>query len=240
MLWEIGAAAFVGYAGLPTLWMRWRSQRTLRQGPTDLPEVALTFDDGPDPVGTPQVLSILSQANVRATFFLLGAKAARYPDLVRQIVAAGHEIGSHMYHHRITWFLGPKATRRELVQSIAAITDAAGRPPTCFRPPWGVFNTAMLLWGKARQALLPPVIWTLHAGDWYPRVRPEQITRRILRRVAPGSIVLLHDGCGYPGNPSALISALPEAIRQLKARGYHFVTLNHWPGGTLPEEVNAV
>jgi len=234
MIWQLGATAFASYAGLPTLWMRWASRHALRRGPGDRPEVALTFDDGPDPTYTPRVLAALAASDVKATFFMLGKRAAAHPDVARAVVSAGHEVGSHMYHHRPVWLLAPGALRRELTRASESIAAAIGRPPDCFRPPWGIFSAAMF---SSVGRALPTVLWSVHPGDWRPGIKPEQITARVLRRLSPGAIILLHDGTGYPGDPAALIAALPGIIAQIRDRGYRFVRLSRWLGGGPPEGV---
>src|SRR5881397_2162197 len=122
-----GAAAWVGYG--------WGAQCALpllavRRGAAGRRRVALTFDDGPDPEATPRLLRLLAARDVRATFFLIGERAARHPDIVRALVADGHEVGNHTWHHRNAWFLSPRATAEEILGGAHILADLTGGMPT--------------------------------------------------------------------------------------------------------------
>jgi peptidoglycan-N-acetylglucosamine deacetylase len=105
-------------------------------------QVALTFDDGPDPTHTPRILDTLGAADVRAAFFLVGRQVEGAPDIARAIASAGHDLGNHTYSHRHFWTLPPGPSRDEVDRGAWGITDATGRAPRYFRPPWGTFNWA--------------------------------------------------------------------------------------------------
>jgi peptidoglycan/xylan/chitin deacetylase (PgdA/CDA1 family) len=184
--------------------------------------VALTFDDGPHPAFTPQILDILKRYGVRATFFLIGARAERYPDLARRIVAEGHEIGDHTYSHpadlpRKDW----DAICREIVKGADAIERVTGVRPKLFRPPRGYLNyrvhTAAQLCG------FTVVLWTVSA-DHHDAPTPEAMAQRVFKLVHPGAIVLMHDG-RIPIRWKD-VKALPLLLDGLRKRGYRFVTVS--------------
>jgi peptidoglycan/xylan/chitin deacetylase (PgdA/CDA1 family) len=189
-------------------------------------KVALTFDDGPDPEYTPRVLDILAAHGTRATFFLVGERAARAGDLVRRIAAAGHDLGNHTWSHRSLWLTGPRETGRQVRQGHDAIAQAAGAPPRFFRPPWGMTNLA--LFPLLRRLGTPCVFWTVQTEGRRPASPAIQV-ERAWRRVGPGAILDLHDADGLPGAGSRLVEALPAMLGALEAEGYSLVPL----GGLL-------
>jgi peptidoglycan/xylan/chitin deacetylase (PgdA/CDA1 family) len=193
----------------------WRGRRDGRR-------VALTFDDGPDPEHTPRVLDALAAAGARGTFFLIGARAAAHPAVVRRLVAEGHGLGNHGWRHRPLWLLGPRATARELRDGHDAIAQAAGVPPAYYRPPWGMTNLA--LFPVLRALGTPCVFWTVQPEGRRPAAPARQV-RRVLGRVRPGAILDLHDADGVPGAGGRLVAALPEMLAGLRARGYAVAAL---------------
>jgi peptidoglycan/xylan/chitin deacetylase (PgdA/CDA1 family) len=185
--------------------------------------VALTFDDGPDPVYTPQVLEVLTQYDVKATFFVIGRHVDAHPELVRRIVAAGHAVGSHGYSHAILRGVWPGEIATELRQTDAALWRAAGIRTRLFRHPGGMqgaFLPFVALAGGWRV-----VVWSVDPCD-YTTPGAEEIARRVLEAVHPGAIVLLHDG-SPGGNQSRqqTVAALPTILEGLRERGYRFVRL---------------
>ncbi len=208
-------AAYTWGAHLLTLGAIWRGPNTHRR-------VALTFDDGPDPVHTPKLLDLLQESGAPGTFFLVGQRAARAPDLVRRIVDEGHEIANHTWSHRNLWTCGPRGTEREIERSHWLLTEVAGRPPAWFRPPWGMVNLAAF--GVTRRLQTPCVLWTIQPERLRP-VPPERLALSVLRRARPGAIVDLHDAEGVAGAPARLLAALPRMISGLKAQGYELVSL---------------
>lgn len=186
--------------------------------------VALTFDDGPNAGATPLILDVLRDAGVPATFFMLGAAVDRYPALARRIVDEGHAIGNHGYHHQKLHWRSPAYVRAEIAAGAAAITRACGRAPTLFRAPHGFRNPWVT--PIARALGQRTVGWSV--GAWDPSCPDaELIAARILRRVRPGSIVLLHDGDGndLDGDRQQTARALPLIIRQLRQENYAMVPL---------------
>lgn len=184
------------------------------------PVVALTFDDGPWPNQTDQILDILSEHDVRATFFMVGRLAERHPAIARRVAAGGHLIGNHTESHAILTRHDREAIRREIVEGSQSIHDVTGVTPRWFRPPGGRMNPAVL--GETERMGMDLVLWDVDPQDWR---RPDagRLVTSVLSRVRPGSVVLLHDG---GGDRSETIAALPPLIEGLKARGYFLVTLD--------------
>lgn len=189
---------------------------------TDRPEVALTFDDGPDPDFTERFL--LALKGTPATFFSLGARARQWPELVRSIVEEGHEVACHGDTHRRLTRLSPSATVRELRRGAASIAEASGRAPRFFRPAHGLFNLAA--WVETPRLGMRRTLWTASARDWEREATSESIAGRILGAAAPGAILLMHDSGGWPGRPSRTLAALPAIVEGLTDRGLRPVTLS--------------
>jgi peptidoglycan/xylan/chitin deacetylase (PgdA/CDA1 family) len=183
--------------------------------------IALTFDDGPDPVYTPKVLATLARYNVPATFFVLGRHADAHPDLVRQIVAAGHAVGSHSYSHTILRWVGAGEIAAELERTDDALVRAAGVRTRLFRHPGGMQGVLLPFSTKARGWQV--VVWSVDPRD-YAHPGAEEIARRVLAESHSGAIVLLHDG-SPEGNESRAqtVEALPAILEGLRDRGYRFV-----------------
>jgi peptidoglycan/xylan/chitin deacetylase (PgdA/CDA1 family) len=181
--------------------------------------VALTFDDGPDPLSTPLFLRLLDERRVHATFFLLGNQAVRAPGLVREIAAAGHEIAVHGWLHRPLVLRGPRATRDDLARARDTIGDLTGRTPRLFRPPYGVMSTAAHL--AARRLDLTPVLWTAWGEDWRARATPESVHRTVTADLRGGGTVLLHDSdcTSAPGSWRATLGAVPRILDTCALRG---------------------
>lgn len=193
--------------------------RFLYDGNPSLPEVALTFDDGPNPYYTQQVLAVLQQYGIKATFFCIGRQVAEYPWLVQQEYAAGNVIGNHTWSHPDLTKLSSDDILTQINTTSDAIQQAIGVRPTFFRPPYGVFNANVLT--QANQLGLTTIIWNDEARDWTtPGI--SVISSRILGLAGNGAIILLHDG---GGNRSQTVAALPTIITSLRQQGYTFVTL---------------
>ena len=189
--------------------------------PCDQSLVALTLDDGPTPEGTQPLLDLLARQNVRATFFLVGQDMHLHPELARQIVAAGHEVGNHSYTHQRMLLRSPAFLRRELDETDAAIRDAGFRGPIFFRPPYGK-KLIGLPW-VLRQSHRTSVTWNLEPEST-PGVAaiPEAIAAYVQDHVTPGSIVLLHAMIDPDGVKRRAIDLFFPAVR---ARGYRWVTV---------------
>lgn len=186
--------------------------------------VALTFDDGPHPVYTAQVLEVLRRYGARATFFALGRNAERYPHLIRQISADGHTVGNHSYGHRPLIFTSGSLIRREMVRTSQIIERITGQKPCFFRPPRGLGGWRALR--TASQLGMRTVFWSLSPKDWtQPGTR--RIVQRVLSKTRDGSIILLHDAkFNDPREDrSQTIRALPDIILGLRDQGYRLVTV---------------
>jgi peptidoglycan/xylan/chitin deacetylase (PgdA/CDA1 family) len=196
--------------------------RATWRGRPDGRGIALTFDDGPDPVWTPRILDVLAHQGVRAAFFLVGQRAAAAPALVRRIAGEGHDLGNHTFGHRSLWRLGPSATGSQVADGHAAIGEACGVAPRFFRPPWGITNPAL---APALAALATPcVFWSAQTEGLRPAGPGLQVARA-LRSARPGGILDLHDADGVPGAGARLRSALPGLIARLRDAGYALVPL---------------
>jgi peptidoglycan-N-acetylglucosamine deacetylase len=184
--------------------------------------VALTFDDGPWPHTTAQILAILAQRQAPATFFVVGRQVQRYPDLVRREVAAGMAIGSHSYRHPQPFDRLPAARIRDEIARGRRTLVPLGIHPVGFRPPGGATSPAVA--AAAQEFGDRTVLWSVDPADWQPSVTPQQLVQRVLAAARPGAIVLLHDG---GGNRSATVAALPAIIDGLRRLG---LTLTVVPG----------
>ena len=186
--------------------------------------VALTFDDGPNPRATPRILDSLAKLGVRATFFVLGSHAERWPELVARMTDEGHEVGNHGYFHRKLHLKSPSYVRRDVHLGTRAIERAAGRSPVFFRPPHGFRNP----WVSSIAASLGQRTagWSLGVRD-SDKPGVKQIVRRTVNGVRPGFIVLLHDGDGYDpyGDRLQTAKALPRIITALRDKGFSFSPL---------------
>jgi peptidoglycan/xylan/chitin deacetylase (PgdA/CDA1 family) len=174
--------------------------------------IALTFDDGPHPQGTPAVLELLDAANARATFFLVGEQVERRPSLAAEIVAAGHEIGVHGYRHTLLLRRTPWALAEDLARATDVIGTATGANAATYRPPYGVFSAAGI--ALARRHGWLPLLWSRWGRDWTRRATPAGIARLATRNIAAGDIVLLHDADFYSsaGSWANTAAALPMII----------------------------
>ncbi len=186
--------------------------------------VALSFDDGPHPHHTPEILDLLDEHKIPATFFLVGRHVRQYPVLARRIAGGMHEIGNHTLSHRMLPFLRDAKIVHEIRHTGEIIHEETGKTAPLFRPPMGLFSKRVV--DLVEQCGCKAVI-----GDVYPRdpQRPgrEKIYRRVVKRVQPGSIIILHDG----GNTrhvdrSQTVWAVRQIIRHLREEKYRFVTIS--------------
>jgi peptidoglycan-N-acetylglucosamine deacetylase len=188
------------------------------------PVVSITFDDGPNPHATPRILEVLRRERVRATFFVLGKHAERWPELVRRTAVEGHQLGNHGYHHRKLHRRSPAYVRDDLTRGTEAILRASGVRPRHFRAPHGFRNP----WVTPIAASLGQrtVGWSLGVWD-SARPGADVIAARVLEGMNAGSILLLHDGDGYDpgGDRLQTAEALPLIIAGLRRRGFRFTTL---------------
>lgn len=179
---------------------------------------ALTFDDGPDPAGDRRILRILAEHGVPATFFCIGEKARRHPEILAEALAAGHEVGNHSDSHPMLTNLPAAQQQRELAAANQALAAAGGRPEW-FRPPYGDFDTVTV--AAAAGLGLRTILWTIDSKDWRTP-GAAYIRQRVAREIAPGAVILMHST-----RPQS-IEALPAVIDGARALGYRFVTMTGW------------
>lgn len=205
-------------ASVLVLWFGWQGpidwiMGTTRHGDRDRMSVALTFDDGPHPVHTPALLDALKELDVRATFFVVGVDVDAHPELVRRIVAEGHELGNHTYTHRYLPATRTKNVLRELSATDAAIRRATGSVPALARPPYGGRSPRTIrAFALAAKRL---VLWDVNSLDWRGEAPPE-IAQRVIARTRPGSIILMHEA---RAGGEATIAAVRQIVPELRARG---------------------
>lgn len=187
--------------------------------------VALTFDDGPHPQGTPIVLEILREAGARATFFLAGEQVERRPALAAEIVAAGHRVELHCHRHRNALRLTARRFIEDAERGRAAIEEASGQSIADHRPPYGIYSAAGLR--ACRRRGWRPVLWSKWGKDWRGRATALSISRRVTEGIGDGDIVLLHDADYYsaPGSWARTVAALPIIVEELGSRGLKTVSL---------------
>jgi len=191
----------------------------LFNGNSHTPEIALTFDDGPNPYYTPQILAILEHYGVKATFFDVGYLVADYPNIVRLEYNQKNLVANHSWSHPVLTYLSAQGIQSQLTSTTNIIQATIGVRPTFFRPPYGSFNNAVL--AQARNLHYTTVLWDGSAADWsLPGVNV--IVNKTLHYARNGAILLLHDG---GGNRAQTVAALPIIITILKSRGYKFVTI---------------
>ncbi|MCU1693872.1 MAG: polysaccharide deacetylase [Frankiales bacterium] len=187
--------------------------------------VALTFDDGPDPLGTPPVLDALDRLGWSATFFQLGSQARAHPEVAAEVVARGHEVALHGALHRNHLRRTPQALAADLRDGRDQVEQAAGAAVTLFRPPYGVLSGGTVF--AARALRLRTVLWTAWGRDWLVRP-PEQVVSTLRRGLADGGTLLLHDSdcTSQPGSWRATAACLPLLADELTTRGLEVRTLS--------------
>jgi peptidoglycan/xylan/chitin deacetylase (PgdA/CDA1 family) len=180
--------------------------------------VALTFDDGPHPEGTPAVLELLARADARATFFLVGEQVRRRPQLAAEILAAGHIVALHGDQHRLQLRLTPAQVQADLARGAATLEDATGAAIVWHRPPYGIYSPAGL--GAVRAAGWRPLLWSRWGKDWRRSTTPRRIATRATRSLSAGDVILLHDADFYSAHNShrRTAEALPLILTQLSSR----------------------
>jgi peptidoglycan/xylan/chitin deacetylase (PgdA/CDA1 family) len=197
--------------------------------------VALTFDDGPDPASTPQFLDELAKTGTKATFFLLGEMLTKAPELGRELVAAGHEVGVHGFRHRYALLRTPWALRDDVARARDLVAEATGVEPVWFRPPYGVLSAGMA--AAARRIGLRTVLWTAWGRDWEAKATPASVMATIRKDLRGGGTVLLHDSdcTSSPLSWQRTLGALPLLLDDCAERGLRVGTLGeHFDGTPVP------
>ena len=187
--------------------------------------VAITFDDGPHPQGTPAVLDALATSGAIATFFLVGEQVERFPALAAEIAAAGHEIAIHGYRHRLLLRRSPRALAADFDRAAAVIGEATGRASPVYRPPYGVLSSPAL--AIVRRRGWTPYLWSKWGWDWTANATAASIAARATAGLAAGDIVLLHDADHYssPGSWRNTAAALPAVLDAVAALGVDCVSV---------------
>ena len=192
--------------------------------------VALTFDDGPHPIYTPQILDILDQYQVKATFFMIGSRMEEYPDTVKEVSARGHLIGNHTYTHPGNLgTLSPKELKWEIDQCQLSMQRIAGQDTHLFRPPRGVLNPEIIKSVQKKGYTI--VLWGICTHN-YKAPTPEMMAARVINSAHPGLIVLLHDGRTDFRWKEVVATRL--IVENLSQQGYRFVTLEELKPGNKP------
>ncbi|MFN8953351.1 MAG: polysaccharide deacetylase family protein [Aphanizomenon sp.] len=186
--------------------------------PPEKKVIALTFDDGPWPNTTAKVLDILKKNRIKSTFFVVGQNVKNYPDLTKQIVADGHIIANHTWHH---WYhqMNAQAAAYEVANTTDIIYQTTGVRTSLFRPPGGIMNNGVAAYAKNNKYAV--IMWSADSMD-YSRPAVPRLMNNIFREAKPGGIVLMHDG---GGDRSHTVKALPEIINRFRKQGYEFVTV---------------
>lgn len=196
--------------------------KTIKDAPVPVSEkvIALTFDDGPWPETTEQILATLKQENVKATFYMVGQPLKSFPEIGKKVLADGHVIANHTLHH---WYkqMSPLVAQREIEDTAKIIKEVLNVETDYFRPPGGVLTNGLVAYAEKQNQSVN--MWSVDSGDSNPK-RPssEAILATILAGATPGGIVLMHDGGGSHGNTA---KAVPQIIANLRAQGYKFVTI---------------
>jgi peptidoglycan-N-acetylglucosamine deacetylase len=216
------AAAAAGYQSMaPT--GQWFG-RTFTGSGRGSKQLALTYDDGPNDPHTQRLLEVLARYDVRATFFLIGRYVPQRPDIVRELVKAGHVVGNHTFTHPLLTFKSAQELRSQFENCDRALTDAVGEHSNLFRPPFGGRRPAVLR--IARRMGLEPIMWNVTGYDWNA-TSAEQIERKVVSQVRGGNVILLHDGGhrDFGADRSCTVTATDRLISRFKSEGYEFVTI---------------
>lgn len=185
-------------------------------------KIAFTFDDGPDPVYTPRLLDLLKRKGIKATFFVLGSKAERYPEIIKRMHEEGHLIGIHNYKHHPNWLMSPRRIRsRHVIRTADIIERITNERPVFYRPPWGMLNLGDLF-GLRKDFRI--VLWSVMGHDWVKDPGLEPLKERILNQLEPGAIILLHDSGDTMGAerdaPELMLESLEGILDDARLQGY--------------------
>ncbi|MBA4538547.1 polysaccharide deacetylase family protein [Bacillus aquiflavi] len=185
-------------------------------------KIALTFDDGPSAKYTPQILNVLKKYNVKATFFMMGAKVSKYPYIVKRVAQEGHAIGNHTYWHPNLGKATVEQMKWEIAETEKALNKIVGIKPKLFRPPFGSLTREQTI--ELGKLNLTTVMWSVDSNDW-KQLPAEQIKNNVLNHIHPGAVVLFHDGGHWTQDLSGTVEALELIIPKLQEDGFTFVTI---------------
>lgn len=221
----IGLLLLLLYTIIPFLLSRWLGIGVFRKS-TKRELLALTFDDGPDPVYTNELLDLLKEYQVKASFFVVGTRAKQYPDIIRRMHLEGHAIGIHNEIHRSNWLMSPWKVKEGINNTADSIENITGSRPMLYRPPWGLLN----FFDYFHHNRLQIVLWSVMVGDWRSRGGEQKIIDRLRAQVQPGSVIVLHD-CGVTWRadqdaPNYMIAALRQLLKEWREQGYFFARID--------------
>ena len=216
----------IGFALVALLWLFFRPPfgKNIVRLNTDQRVVALTYDDGPNPPYTDQLLDVLAKHNVKATFFLIGNRIEQHPETVHRIIAEGHQVGNHTYSHPLLGFLPPIYVQRQIERTDALLREQDITGDIVFRAPMLTrFLPVAQFQAKAERTHISCNVWS---WDWTTQ-NPDKITETVLKQTKPGSIIVLHDGKAENknANRSGTVEATDRIITALKREGYQFSLL---------------
>ncbi|MCD4736018.1 MAG: polysaccharide deacetylase family protein [Bacteroidales bacterium] len=181
---------------------------------TNHPDVFLTFDDGPDPGTTPQILDILQRFNAKATFFCTGNRAKKYPEIILKIIDSGHMLGNHGFDHKNGWNTSTEEYFEDVVKCKNVINSSL------FRPPYGRILNPQIK--KLKNAGFKIVMWSVLSGDFDKNIKPDKCTSNIINNTNPGSIIVLHDN---PGFIKVSLTVLEKSLESLSKKKYNYAAI---------------
>lgn len=220
--------AYMGLCAIGVLFARFSMfADVITLGPKNARGIALTFDDGPDPEHTPKVLDLLDRYGAKATFFMIGKKAAAHPDVVREVQRRGHAIGAHSHeHNRVFALRSPRYVRGDLERCLTTLEEILGQRPTLFRPPVG--HVSPTVGRVVRELELQMIGWSTKGQDGWSGAKPDDVVARVTPRLRDGAIVLLHDASERGDFVPASIEALPKILEEARSLGLSFVRVDSW------------
>jgi peptidoglycan-N-acetylglucosamine deacetylase len=206
--------------------------RTFTRLPRSSKKLAFTYDDGPNDPHTLRLIEVLAKHGVRATFFLIGRHAQQRPEIVRELVKAGHVVGNHTYTHPQLIFQSKPQIKAQLLACQNVLADTLGQSSNLFRPPYGGRRPAVMQ--IARELGLQPIMWSVTCYDWNPTT-VERIEWHATRQIRGGDVILLHDGGNLEmgADRSQTVAATDRLITRYKSEGYEFLTIPQMLGNRI-------
>lgn len=218
-------ALFLLYTVIPFVLSRWMGIGVFQKSQYDQ-RLAFTFDDGPDPLYTVQLLDVLNQYSVKASFFVVGERAERFPEIIERMHMEGHLIGIHNYTHRSNWLMSPWKVKEGVEKTAQIIEQITGHRPVYYRPPWGMLNL-FDYWIHPHYQI---ILWSVIVGDWRSKGGAARILQSLQQSLHPGAVILLHD-CGATWGadedaPKYTIAALRQLLSELAVQNKGTATVN--------------